>query len=131
MADASDAVKTRLTDHTGTSDLIGTRAFFGALPQNPTLPASIVQQISGPRNHAMGADVDKFAARVQVKACATTRAGSKALAEQHRDALQRYSGTSAGTVVHDSFLVDEEDPVWDDDAEIWSMRHDFLVWVSE
>jgi len=130
MADASDAVRTRLTAHAGTSALIGTRAFFGFLPQNPTLPASVVQQITGARVHAMGADVDKFEALVQVKAHATTRAGAKALAEQHRAALQRYSGTSASTVVHDTFLVVEDDEM-EPEAGIWTVRQDFRVWVTE
>ena len=60
MADVTNAVRVRLTEHAGTAALIGTRAYFGALPQNPTLPASIVQQISAPRNSAMGEDVDKY-----------------------------------------------------------------------
>ena len=131
MADVADAVRTRLKDHAGTTALIGDRAWFGALPQKPDLPASVVQQISGPRNHAMGSDVAQFEARIQVKAHASTREGAKALGEQHRAALQRYSGTSAGTVVHDSFLVDEDDPTFDADSGIWTMRHDFQVWVTE
>jgi hypothetical protein len=130
MADAAAAVRTRLTVYAGTTALIGTRAFFGFLPQNPTLPASVVQQISGPREHAMGSDVDKFAARVQVKAHATTRAGAKALAEQQRAALQRYTGTSAGTVVGDSFLIDEDDEA-EPEVGIWTVRQDFRVWVTE
>ena len=130
MADAAAAVRTRLTVYAGTTALIGTRAFFGFLPQNPTLPASVVQQISGPREHAMGSDVDKFPARVQVKAHATTRAGAKALAEQQRAALQRYTGTSAGTVVGDSFLIDEDDEA-EPEVGIWTVRQDFRVWVTE
>jgi hypothetical protein len=130
MADATDAVRTRLTAHAGASALISTRAWFGYLPQNPTLPASVVQQITGTRESAMGADVGKFAALIQVKAHATTRAGAKALAEQQRAALQRYSGTSAGTVVLDSFLVNEDDEMEPEEG-IWSVRQDFRVWVTE
>jgi len=130
MADVTDAVRSRLTGHAGTAALIGTRAWFGYLPQNPTLPASVVQQISGPRNSAMGADVGKFEARVQVKAHASTRAGAKALAEQHRAALQRYNGTSAATVVHDVYLVDEDDEM-EPEVGIWSVRQDYMVWVTE
>ena len=130
MSDVAAAVRSRLVAHTGTAALIGTRAFFGMLPQNPTLPASVVQQISGPRNHAMGSDVGIFEARVQVKAYAETRAGAKALGEQHRAALQRYRGTSASTVVHDSFMVDEDDGI-EPDVGFHTMRQDFMVWVSE
>lgn len=130
MADAANAVRTRLTEHAGTAALIGTRAWFGALPQNPTLPASVVQQISGPRNSAMGADLALFQPRIQVKANASTRAGAKALAEQQRAALQRYSGTVAATVVTDCFLVDEEEGLEPEEG-IWTVRQDFMPWVSE
>lgn len=130
MADVENAVRTRLTAHAGTTALIGTRAYYGMLPQAPTLPACVVQQISGPRNSAMGADVDKFEARVQVKAHAISRAGAKALAEQARAALQRYNGTSAGTVVNASFLVDE-DAEMEPETNIWTVRQDYMVWVTE
>lgn len=130
MADVENAVRTRLTAYAGTAALIGTRAYYGMLPQAPTLPASVVQQISGPRNSAMGADVDKFEARVQVKSHALTRSAAKGLAEQSRLALQRFSGTSAGTVVIDSRLVDE-DTEMEPESNIWSVRQDYMVWVSE
>lgn len=130
MADVAQAVRTRLTEHAGTAALIGTRAWFDMLPQNPTLPASIVQQISGPRNSAMGVDVAQFEARVQVKACASTRAGAKALAEQHRAALQRYGGTVASTVIHDCYLVDEDEMV-EPEVGIYVVRQDYMPWVDE
>ena len=132
MADLQDAVRTRLTAHAGTAALIGTpgRAYFMMLPQDATYPASVVQQISGPRIHAMGSDTDKWEGRVQVRACAKTRAGAKALAEQHRAALQRYSGTSASTVVHDCYMVNEMDE-YEPDTRVWAVRQDYMVWVTE
>jgi len=130
MADVENAVRTRLTEHEGTAALISTRAYYGALPPDPTLPASTVQQISAPRLSAMGDDVDQFEVRVTVKACAKTRAGAKALAEQHRAALQRYGGTVAETVLHDCFLVDE-DATREADTKLWVFRQDYMVWASE
>jgi hypothetical protein len=131
MADFSNAVRTRLTEHAGTTALISARAWYGALPQNPTLPAVTVQQISAPRISAMGADVDKVESRQQVRACDSTRAGAKALADQVRDALQRYSGTVASVVLHDCFLVDETEEGYDAEGKLWSIRFDFMVWGTE
>ncbi len=130
MADVADAVRTRLTAHAGTTALIGTRAFFDMLPQNPTLPASVVQQISGPGISAMGSDVGVLVARIQVKANASTRAGAQALAVQQKAALKRYSGTSASVVVHDSFLADEATGI-EPEAGIHTVRQDYMVWVTE
>lgn len=130
MADVANAVRTRLTEHAGTLALIGTRAYYGALPQDPTLPASIVQQISAPRISAMSADVDKYEARVQVKACALTRAGALALAIQHLSALQRYSGTVASVVIHDCFIVEDTGPEYEAETKLWVGRHDVMVWVT-
>lgn len=130
MSDVTDAVRTRLTAHSGTAALIGTRAWFLMLPQNPTLPASTVQKISATRESAMGDDIGLAEGRVQVRACAATRAGAYALAEQQRDALQRYSGTSAGVAIADAFLVDE-DELFEDAGKIWSVRQDYMVWWSE
>ena len=131
MSDVAAAVRSRLVAHTGTAALIGTRAFFGALPQNPTLPASVVQQISGPGISAMGSDVGVLEARIQVKAYASTRAGAQALAVQHKAALKRYRGTSATVVVHDSFLADEDGDGIDGDTGFHSVRQDYMVWVTE
>lgn len=131
MADFSNAVRTRLTAHAGTAALISTRAYYAALPQNPTLPACTVQQISAPRISAMGADVDKVESRQQVRAIDSTRAGAKTLADQVRAALQRYSGTSASVVIHDCYLVDETDEGFDGVTKLWSWRFDFMVWGTE
>lgn len=130
MADFENAVRTRLTEHAGTTALIGTRAWYGALPQDATFPACSVQQISAPRISAMGADVDKVESRQQVRACAKTRAGAKALADQVRAALQRFSGTVASVVIHDCFLVDES-PEYEDATKVYAVRFDFKVWGTE
>jgi len=130
MADFSNAVRTRLTEHEGTAALIGARAYYAALPQNPDLPACTVQQISAPRLSAMGADVDKVESRQQVRACAGTRAGMRTLADQVRAALQRYSGTSAEVVIHDCFCVNENE-VYESDTKVWAMLYDFMVWGTE
>lgn len=130
MADVANAVRTRLTEHAGTAALIVARAYHGALLQDSVLPASIVQQISAPRISAMGDDVDKYEARVQVKACASTRAGAQALQVQHLAALQRYGGTVASVVIHDCFIADDTGPEYEDETKLWVGRLDVMVWVT-
>jgi hypothetical protein len=78
----------------------------------------------------MGADVDKVESRQQVRACAKTRAGAKALADQVRAALQRFSGTVASVVLHDCFLVDESTE-YEDATKVYAVRFDFMVWGTE
>ena len=130
MADAQDAIRKRLTAHAGTTALIGTRAFFLGLPQNPTLPACVVRQVAGPRNSAMGADVNKMGATIRVGSHAATRAGAKALAEQTRTALQRYAGISAATEVHDCMMLTETVSA-SPETGMWSFVQEFTVWVTD
>ena len=128
MADLCEAFRTRLTEHAGTAALIGTRAFFDHLPKGPTLPAVVVQQISGRPVPAMGADTGNNSGRVQTDAYAATRAGAQLLGAQMRAALKRYRGTVAGVEVDDVFLEDEEGPSEEEETGRWRVRMDWTAW---
>lgn len=130
MADVQAAIRTTLLAHAGTLALIGTRAWFLLLPQNPTLPAVTVQQVSGTRHSAMGDDVGIAEGRMQVESWATTRTGVRALAEQVRDALQRFRGTVSGTVINAVFL-DAEMDVYEPGVTFWRVHQDYRVFWSE
>lgn len=130
MADVTEAVRSRLVAHAGTTALIGTRAWFYMLPQDPTLPAVTVQQISAVRPSAMGSDVGKAEGRIQTRACAANRAGVKALAEQIRAALQRFSGTVASTEIIDIRFANEREN-YEADVKVWTVDQDWMVWWSE
>lgn len=130
MADHEDAVRDRLLAHTGTANLVSTRVWYSALPQDPTLPALTVQQISGVPESAFGGDVGEVDVRVQVDAWAETRAGAKALGEQARAALQRHTGTFGGVTIQ-VVGMNTGGTRYEPDGKIWRNRQDFELWGSE
>lgn len=106
------AIHARLKAHTGTAALVESRIYPLRLPQGPTYPAIRYQVISTPRTHLMGDTADasiQAHARVQVDCYDETYAGVRALAEQVRLALSRWSGTAGGVTVEVVFLDDERD----------------------
>lgn len=131
MADVESAVRSTLLAHAGTSALVSTRVWYDQLPQNPTYPAVTVQQISGERPSAMGDDVGVGRGTIQVDAWAANRSDMKSLAEQTRDAMQRFRGTATnGTVIHES-LFRSEFPLNDPEVHAWRMCQQFYVTWGE
>lgn len=131
MADHLDAVRTRLTAHAGTTALISNRSWYGMLPQDPTLPACVVQGIDGAPTPAMGSDTGNVESRVQVDGYATNRAGAEALRVQMTAALKRFSGTSASTTIDDCFLVTDPGAAYEPETKLWRARQDYMVWWAE
>ena len=130
MADSEAAVMARLIAHAGTAALVNRRVWHSALPQDPTLPAITVQEISGVPESTMGDDTGHVRGTVQVDAWAAKRDGCKALAEQVRDALQRYVGTHEGstlTVVG----MNSMGVRYESDGRIWRASQDFELWWTE
>lgn len=123
-------MRDQLVAHAGTSALVGSRVWYSALPQNPTLPAVTVQQISGVPASAMGADVGEVDVRIQVDSWADDRAGAKALGEQVRDALQRVRVTHGGVTLT-TVAMNDGGTRYEHEGRIWRHRQDFEMWGSE
>lgn len=130
MADHEDVVRDRLADHSGVSALVSTRIWYSRLPDDPTLPALSVQQISGVPVSAFGDDVGEVELRVQVDAWDDDRAGAKALAEQVRDALQRFTGSYGGVTIQ-VVGMNTGGTRFEPDGRLWRTRQDFELWGSE
>ena len=130
MADHEDAVRDRLLAYSGVFTLVSTRVWYSALPQDPTLPAVTLQQISGLPASVFGGDTGEVEIRVQVDAWAETRAGAKALGEAVRGALQRHTGTYGGVTIQ---VVDMNTggTRYEPEGTIWRCRQDFGLWGSE
>lgn len=127
-----EAVYARLAAVTGVTDLVGTRIYGGQAPQNPTAPYVVYQEISQHRPSAMGADVGKVRARVQVDSRAVTYKGAKQLANAVQVALQRYSGTSASIEVSAVFLDDDSgEDSYEEEVEMYRVRQTYLIWHGE
>lgn len=95
-----------LSSYAGLSALVSSRIYPLVMPQTPTLPVVVYQQVSGPRVHAMGNDPGIMDARYQFACWASAHDDAAAVAQQIRLAFENYSGTmggaGGGTVYHAS-----------------------------
>ena len=132
-----EALYSRLTNFAGLTDLISTRVFqvkkeFG----NPAFPYLIFERINSERHSAMTADTGDVTVEWRFHAWAkdaSAKAGSKSASDvitQVRAALQRFSGTVAGTEIKASFVVNEFDLGEDEDA-VYHKVMDFEITHAE
>lgn len=115
----------RLSGFAGLSALVSTRVYPNLIPQNSTLPVVSYQRISTTRESAMGDDTGVARARFQLDAFAATYLNVRAVAEQVRAALQRWTNSS-GTVVQDSFILGEQE-FYEDETKRYRVSQDFEI----
>ena len=128
-------IYTRLTTHAGATALIALRCRANQLEQDESYPAISYQLISNDRRSAMGADIGIVHARVQVDcwdqddSSGAGYDGAKALAEQVRQALQRWTNAS-GPKVFDTFLISEAE-IPEPEIDIFRVSMDFMFHHTE
>lgn len=115
----------RLSEHTGLNALVSTRVYPNLIPQNATMPVVSYHRISTHRESAMGVDTGVARARFQLDAFAATYSAVRAVAEQIRAALQRWTNAS-GTVVQDSFILGEQE-FYEDETKRFRVSQDFEI----
>lgn len=123
------AIKYILTNDV-TVAAITTRCYPVMIPQSPTYPLILYTRISGMRDHVLGGATGHAHPRFQVEAWAETYSGAKTLADAIRIALDDYSGTASGTVIH-SCLIDSERDVYESEIEKYRIIQDYFIWHEE
>lgn len=97
---------TRLSGFAGLNALVASRIYPLVAPEGATYPLLVYQRISTqPRESCMVADVGIVRSRVQFTAWAETFKAARAVLDQVRQALQRYSASG----VQDIYIVGEND----------------------
>lgn len=120
----------RLIAHAGTAALVNRRVWHSALPQDPTLPAITLQEITGVPEGTMGNDTGHVRGMIQVDSWAAKRDACKALAEQVRDALQRYVGTHESTTL--TFIgMNSQGVRYESEGRLFRCSQDFDFWWTE
>ena len=111
---AESILHTRLSGFAGLTALVSARIYPLIVPQGKLDlgPCVTYQRISTqPRESCMVEDVGIVRTRMQVTAWADTFTGGKAVADQVRQALQRYSTTG----LQDTYIIGEYD-LYDEEA---------------
>jgi hypothetical protein len=125
------AIKTRMEAHVGLAALVSDRIYPHHLPQQPAYPAVSYHIIGArPRDRAMGGDSGIAFKRVQVSCWGKSYGQAVQVAEQVRQALQRWSGTEAGTAVQDIYLENQNE-FFEADLGIYHHALDFEVVYGE
>lgn len=99
MSSIEAAVRALLVGAPAVATLVGQRIYPYALPQGATYPAIRYQRISTDRTYSIQARSDRAQVRMQVDCYAEALTDALALAAAVRDAIDVYSGTSAGVAV--------------------------------
>ncbi len=95
------AIKARLDGFAGLRAYVKNRNYAIRYPQETKLPATTFELLSERAVHAMGSDANVKESRLRVNTFALEFSACREVDEQVRQALSRYRGTSAGTVVQD------------------------------
>lgn len=117
----------RLTTHAGTSALISTRCYPLTLPQKPTLPALVYQQISSAPNQGTST---LHRDRYQISCWASTYSGAVALATQVQSALEEHTDTDQTPYLKMTYRVNSLDD-YDPDDELYRVILDYYCEIMD
>ena len=136
-----DAIYDRLAAITAVTDLVGSRIYRHRRPQGSALPAISFGRVSTqPVNHA-GGTTDTTEARIQIDCWSDDQSECRDLADAVRgdstaNGLNGWTRTGGGdpviSMVHLVTDIDlHENPTGGQDAIIWRINQDYLIWYTE
>lgn len=99
MADIGRGIRTYLAAQTPVSDLVGTRIYPDALPQDAILPAIVYTVIGDTSEHHLTAAAGLGFALVQIDCFASTRLSATAVSEAVRGEMDGYRGAMGSETV--------------------------------
>lgn len=106
------------------------RIYPDILPQKPTLPAVTYQKISTVRLYHMQGEDGLPAVRVQIDAWADTKSDAETIADQIRNYIGGFVGSSGGTDFRGIFF-DTERSLYESEPKIYRSSQDFIVWYRD
>jgi hypothetical protein len=124
------ALITYLLTQTGLTASVSNRIHLLKLPQDPVLPAIVIQKISSPRLHGFTADIGATT-RMQLTSWATTYTSASAVFEQLRASLQNYLNGTMSTLTVSAVILDDENDTYEDETQRFGKIADFIFWHTE
>lgn len=125
-----DALYTYLMAQTAIRNIIGTRLYPDKLPQDPTLPALVYNNVgSSPMvQHSGPAKLEST--RFQFDAFARTSRDARLLIDAVRLALESYRGSMGTHRVDAIFVLDHAVGDFDDVPDDFRRMSEFVIWHS-
>lgn len=136
MATIEEALQYGLSHNAGVIALVSTRVYPMRIPQGAALPCLVYTRVSTPRLHSHDSSGSAGTAhpRFQIDAWATTYASAKGITDAVRAYLNGFRGTIGGgsyTATVQAALVDEEQPDFDPEVELYRSQSDYIIWHTE
>lgn len=135
MALIEKAIYSLLTGDGTLTGLVSTRIFPVLIPQKTTMPAIAYEQTSGARVHATDGPAGQVNSRWQFNCWGSSYASVRAVANALREAIDGYSGTTAGVIFQAIQSQDENDikadPAGANRARRYGKSLDFEIWFCE
>lgn len=126
-----DDLRTVLLADGTVAGLASTRVYPVVMPQGGTLPALVLQVISGPRPVTLSGAVEPAPHRVQVDAWAETYAAAHALRAAAEAAVNGHDGTTGDTVFQFVGVEDRRDdyePAREEGSSRYRASLDLIIW---
>lgn len=125
-----DALYSYLLSVTGIVTTIQDRLYPDKLPQKPTLPALVYNNIGGTpvAQHSGAASLEHT--RIQIDAYARTSRDARILIDKVRQALESYRGTMGSHRVDAIFVIDHAVGDFDDIPDDFRRMSEFEIWHS-
>lgn len=124
-----DAIRKQLTDTAAVVAICSTRIYPLVLPQNPTLPACVINILLDEPQDDISGMAGLFKAEIQIDSYAETLQACQNLAEEIRLSLQGWNGTKLSVVVDGVYLETSLDG-FEPEVSDYKQIQRFQVWYT-
>lgn len=127
-----EALRTELATSAGVTALVSTRIYPIIPPRTTPYPAITYQLISDPQWYINGGNNNLYSPRIQINCYAQDYTSCVTLAAAVRTELENFTGTlggDGGVAVQWIYYNDEGDN-FDEAAELFWIRHDYIIWYG-
>lgn len=125
-----DGLYTYLMAQTAITNLIGTRLYPDKLPQDPSLPALVYNNVGGSPVNQYNGPAALESTRFQIDAFAQTSRDARLLIDAVRVALESYRGSMGSHRVDAIFVIDHAVGDFDDVPNDFRRMSEFQIWHS-
>ena len=131
VVNVAKGLHSRLSAVTAVTNLVSTRIYPRVAPQSARMPHVVYRRLEATRTQAFGANLRPTVAMYELVISAPKYTTAKAVAEQVRLALKRWSGEAADVTIQHVFLTRENDAPWDPTLERYAVEQTYTIWYEE
>lgn len=120
-------LRKKLFETTDIFDTVGNRIFPLVMPQDESFPCLIYQETTREANDTKATVSTHDRVNIQIDSYSQSYLGAKALADNVRAALDRYSGTLEGATFDEVVFVDESDEGLQEEHRVFRVSQSYEI----